>query len=80
MPPRSEPPSAKSPGGEIKTVKLSVNVSATVGERLRRIAFVERLSESSIVTIALDHLFNGKNDESLAQFLRERGASLRRHS
>jgi hypothetical protein len=80
MPPRSKPPSAASSGGAVKTVKLSVNVSATAGERLRRVAFEERLSESSIVTIALDYLFDGKNDASLAKFLRDRGATLRRNS
>jgi hypothetical protein len=62
------------------TVKLSVNVNAAAGQRLRRVAFEERLSESSIVSIALDHLFSGKSDAALAQILRERGATLRRNS
>ena len=60
-------------------VKLSVNVSGEVGGRLRRLAFDERLSESSIVEIALAQLF-GKNssDGPLGRFLREHGATLRR--
>jgi predicted transcriptional regulator len=60
-------------------VKLSVNVSADVGARLRRFAFDERLSESSIVEIALHQLFTRNPSEAaLARFLREHGASLRR--
>jgi hypothetical protein len=52
-----------SDGSGESSVKLSVNVSGDIGQRLRRIAFEERLSESSIVQIA---------------FLKEQGASLRR--
>jgi len=59
-------------------VKLSVNVTSTIGTRLRRIAFDERVSESSIVQIALDGLFEGRSDTDLGQFLRDNGASLRR--
>ncbi len=61
-----------------RAVKLSVNVSAEVGWRLRKIAFEERLSESSIVEIALEQLFAKTTDTSLGKFLREHGASLRR--
>ncbi len=60
------------------SVKLSVNVSSDVGQRLRRIAFEERLSESSIVQIALTLMFDRTSDESVGEFLREQGASLRR--
>ena len=65
---------AKSPGA----VKLSVNVSAPVGARLRRVAFEERLSESSIVEIALELLFARTTEATLGKFLRDHGASLRR--
>ena len=61
-------------------VKLSINVSSEVGTRLRRLAFDERLSESSIVEVALGLLFAKTSDASLGKFLRERGASLRRSS
>ena len=60
------------------SVKLSVNVSGDVGRRLRRIAFEERLSESSIVQIALSLMFDRTNGGSVGEFLREKGASLRR--
>jgi predicted transcriptional regulator len=65
--------------GDGQAVKLSVNVSAEIGGRLRRLAFDERLSESSIVEIALSQLF-GKilNDSALGRFLRDHGATLRR--
>lgn len=59
-------------------VKLSVNVSNDIGSRLRKIAFDERLSESSIVEISLDMLFAKSTDAQIGKFLRERGASLRR--
>lgn len=61
------------------SVKLSVNVCAEVGMRLRRFAFEERLSESSIVEVALQQLFaRNPSEVTLAKFLREHGASLRR--
>lgn len=69
--------SFKSPTSKA-SVKLSVNVSASVGQRLRRIAFEERVSESSIVQIALRLMFDGTTDERAGEFLREHGASLRR--
>ena len=58
--------------------KLSVNVSYDVGQRLKRLAFEQRLSESSIVEVALTALFSRGDDEHLGTFLRARGASLRR--
>lgn len=59
-------------------VKLSVNVSNEIGSRLRKVAFEERLSESSIVEIALELLFAKSTDAQVGKFLRDRGASLRR--
>lgn len=65
-------------GVHASAVKLSVNVSREIGMRLRRIAFDERISESSIVEIALDGLFDGRSDSQLGALLRDKGASLRR--
>lgn len=59
-------------------MKLSVNVTYDVGARLRKIAFDERFSESSIVEIALESLFASSTDVRIGQVLRDRGASLRR--
>ena len=67
-----------SEGSTDSSVKLSVNVSSDVGQRLRRIAFEERLSESSIVQIALSLMFDRTTEASVGEFLREQGASLRR--
>ena len=64
--------------GATGAVKLSVNVTRDVGIRLRRIAFDERVSESSIVEIALNGLFTEMSDAQLGEFLRSQGASLRR--
>jgi hypothetical protein len=61
-----------------KSAKLSVNVSGTIGNRLRQVAFQERLSESSIVQIALQLMFDATTNEEVGDFLRENGASLRR--
>jgi hypothetical protein len=63
---------------DAEPVKLSVNVSSDIGQRLRRVAFDERLSESSIVQIALKLMFARTTDETIGSFLREQGASLRR--
>jgi len=64
--------------GDSAPIKLSVNVSGAIGRRLRKVAFEERLSESSIVEIALAMLFTRTSDANLGKYLRERGASLRR--
>lgn len=59
-------------------IKLSVNVSADQGERLRTLAFEQRVSESSIVQVAL-HLFFGQGEDAqLGATLRAHGATLRR--
>ncbi len=72
-----DPSSDAAEAGE-KSIKLSVNVSGETGKRLRRIAHGERLSESSIVQIALTLMFDKMSDATVGAFLRERGASLRR--
>ncbi len=64
--------------GADSAIKLSVNVSGAIGRRLRKVAFEERLSESSIVEIALALLFTRTSEANLGKYLRERGASLRR--
>lgn len=60
------------------TVKLSVNVSEDVGLKLRQVAFEQRLSESSIVEVALGLLFRRSDNASLGALLRQQGATLRR--
>jgi len=76
----AEPAAVRSSAGPGGAVKLSVNVSSEIGMRLRKIAFDERLSESSIVEISLDMLFAKSSDAQIGKVLRERGASLRRAS
>ena len=60
------------------TMKLSINVAEDLGSRLRTLAFNERVSESSIVEVALALFYEAGDDEVLAELLRARGASLRR--
>ncbi|MBV9015385.1 MAG: hypothetical protein JO030_07670 [Candidatus Eremiobacteraeota bacterium] len=60
--------------------RFTVNLSADVGTELREIAMANRISESSIVEIALRQLFRRVSAPALGAFLRERGACLRRRS
>jgi hypothetical protein len=59
-------------------VKLSVNVPADQGDRLRTLAFEQRVSESSIVQVALRLLFARGDDAAVGTILRDHGATLRR--
>lgn len=61
-----------------KMMKLSLNVDREMGEKIRTLAFNCRLSESSIVDVALTLLVEGKNDEEIEQVLLANGACLRR--
>jgi len=58
--------------------KLSVNVDRDISERLRSLAYAHRLSESSIVEVALTMFFARGDDALLGVILRELGATLRR--
>jgi hypothetical protein len=58
--------------------KLSVNVSHDISERLRDLAYIHRLSESSIVEVALTMFFARGDDELLGVMLKQLGAVLRR--
>ena len=74
-------PSAKprvDPSVASSTLKLSVNVSEEIGLRLRQVAFEHRLSESSIVEVALGLLFRKSDGPSIGAVLRQHGATLRR--
>jgi len=61
----------------LRRAKLSINVSGDISERLRYLAHGQRLSESSIVEVALKSLFGHGDDAELGTLLRQRGASLR---
>ncbi len=63
---------------QASTMKLSINVAEDLGARLRRLAFDLRVSESSIVEVALGLLYEAGDDHVIADILRLRGASLRR--
>ncbi len=72
-------PAAKAPAPPpARAQKLSVNVTSDVARRLKRLAFEQQLSESSIVEVALQLLFTRGTDTSLGSLLRQHGASLRR--
>lgn len=58
--------------------KLSANVDAELYERLRELAHVQRVSESSIVDVALRRFFALGDDDVLGAILHESGATLRR--
>jgi hypothetical protein len=65
-------------GGSANAMKFSVNIASDVGVELKRTAFENRVSESSIIEIALRQLFGRVTNERLATFLRQNGACLRR--
>ena len=74
---RVSPPRLGSPANALK---FSVNISSDVGSDLKRIAFDNRVSESSVIEIALRQLFTRVSKERLGVFLRQNGACLRRRS
>lgn len=65
-------------GSPTNAVKFSVNISSDVGLELKRIAFENRVSESSVIEIALRQLFGRVTHDRLGTFLRQNGACLRR--
>lgn len=67
-------------GTPSNALKFSVNLSNDVGNELKRTAYEYRVSESSVIEIALRQLFRHVSSESLGTFLKENGACLRRRS
>lgn len=72
------PELAQEIGGPANALKFSINLSADVGSELRRIAFEERVSESSIIEIGLRHLLRRVTPDRIGAFLKQNGACLRR--
>jgi len=58
--------------------RFTVNLSAEIAAQLHEIAARHRVSESSIVEVALRQLLRRVSGEALGVFLRDRGACLRR--
>jgi hypothetical protein len=71
------PISKSAPASRERRSKLSVNVSFDVSERLRNLAYTHRLSESSIVEIALAMFYARGDDELLGVMLKQLGATRR---
>jgi hypothetical protein len=67
-------------GDPLNAQRFTVNLSAEVAEQVRAIASLHRVSESSVVEVALRHLFRRVGSPALGAFLRDRGACLRRGS
>ena len=61
-----------------KIRKMSINIPAPLGRRVKQLAFSAQVSESSIVEAALRKLIDSKSDTTLAKLLRREGATLRR--
>lgn len=61
-------------------MKFSINLPADIGEELERIAFENRVSESSVLEVALRQLVRKVSPERLGVFLKQNGACLRRRS
>lgn len=60
--------------------RFTVNIAADVSTELRAAAARHRVSESSVVEIALRQFFRRVAPNSIGAFLREHGACLRRRS
>jgi hypothetical protein len=67
-------------GAPADAQRFTVNIAGDVAGELRGIATKHRVSESSVVEIALRQLFRRVSAPSLGAFLREHGACLRRRS
>lgn len=58
--------------------RFTVNLSCEIGQELRETAAQHRVSESSVVEIALRQLLRRVSAPALGAFLRDHGACLRR--
>jgi hypothetical protein len=67
-------------GEATNAMRFTVNISQEVGDQLKQIAFEHRVSESSIIEIALRQLFRRVSPSAIGTFLRQNGACLRRRS
>jgi hypothetical protein len=61
-----------------RVVTVSHTLDAQTADRLRRFAFHQRLSESSVIEYALQSFLAKGDDAMLGARLRKNGASLRR--
>lgn len=67
-------------GAAANAMRFTVNISQDVGDQLKEIAFANRVSESSVIEVALRQLFRRVTPSALGAFLRQNGACLRRRS
>jgi len=67
-------------GVAANAMRFTVNIAQDVGDQLKEIAFENRVSESSIIEVALRQLFRRVGPGQLGAFLRQNGACLRRRS
>ena len=67
-------------GNAENAARFTVNLAGDVAEQLRNVAHENRVSESSIVEVALRQLFTSVRPPSIGEFLREHGACLRRRA
>lgn len=67
-------------GTPLDARRFTVNIAEDVAAELRGVAAKHRVSESSVVEIALRQLFRRVSAMTLGAFLREHGACLRRRS
>lgn len=61
-------------------LKFSINLSSDVGSVLKQVAFDNRVSESSVVEVALRQLLRRVSHERLGAYLKQNGACLRRRT
>ncbi len=66
-------------GRRATTDKVSHSLHRSIVERLKRLAYVERVSESAIIEFVLEEFLSLGDDETLGTVLRAGGLSLRRN-
>jgi hypothetical protein len=78
--PRSAEPArrrAKAPTS-LHIAKISHTLEVDLAERLEQFAFMQRISESSVIEFAVRQFFRKGNDTQLGSLLRRNGAGRRR--
>ena len=65
-------------GEAANAARFTVNISEDVARQLRQVAYEHRVSESSVIEVALRQLLRRISPAALGAFLRQNGACLRR--
>ncbi|MDQ6929047.1 MAG: ribbon-helix-helix protein, CopG family [Candidatus Eremiobacteraeota bacterium] len=65
-------------GQGLSLTRLSVTIEDELGDRVKRLAFEQGISVSSLIEVALERFIDGKTNDQLGRAAKRSGASLRR--